>query len=263
MRTRLESYATSTSRHDLIRVRGVTQSVTRSGPGESAVGEMLTYYDDATGERTGLTPEELGEWAAGTAAMLTEGCRLRPGDRAGILLPPHWQTAAILLGAWAAGLAVSFRGWSTAGLAPAGEPLDVTFVERRRIGSWLDDVPAGGHQFSLLGGPPPMGYDDFVGAVRPWLGSAPPVSLARAHDAAMVSGETFGEYRRLADTIAHQQGIGPGDRVLIDAAGTEQPLMWLLAPLAAGASVVLCANLDRALLDDRIHRERVTRVVFA
>ena len=29
-----------------------------------------------------------------------------PGDRAAVLLPPHWQTAAVLLGCWAAGLAV-------------------------------------------------------------------------------------------------------------------------------------------------------------
>ena len=30
--------------------------------------------------------------------LLHEGCRLGPGDRAAVLLPPHWQTAAVLLG---------------------------------------------------------------------------------------------------------------------------------------------------------------------
>ena len=35
---------------------------------------------------------------------------------------------------------------------------------------------------------------------------------------------------------------------------------WLLAPLIAKASIVLCANLDRSRLDARIAAEGVTRV---
>src|SRR4051795_3675269 len=59
---------------------------------------LLTYYDDATGERTALTAAELGGWAAATSALLVHGCGLVPGSRAAIRLPPHWQTAAVLLG---------------------------------------------------------------------------------------------------------------------------------------------------------------------
>jgi len=36
---------------------------------------------------------------------------------------------------------------------------------------------------------------------------------------------------------------------------------WLLAPMVLGASVVLCANLNRRRLDDRMAREGVTRVL--
>jgi uncharacterized protein (TIGR03089 family) len=64
---------------------------------------LLTYYDDATGERVALTAVELGGWAAATSALLSEGCGLGPGRQAAVLLPPHWQTAALLLGTWAAG----------------------------------------------------------------------------------------------------------------------------------------------------------------
>jgi hypothetical protein len=49
--------------------------------------------------------------------------------------------------------------------------------------------------------------------------------------------------------------------VLVDAAGHEHPLKWQLAPLAVGASVVLCANLDPANVDARAAAERVTRVL--
>jgi len=150
---------------------------------------LITYRDDATGERAALTAAEVGGWTAATAALLTQECGLRPGDQAAVLLPPHWQTAAVLLGAWSAGLAVSFRGWATAGLSPAGDPLEVSFVEARRVGSWLDEVPPARHQFVLglapaaaPADPVPDGYRDFPSAVRPHLGAA-----ARSHRPAHTS----------------------------------------------------------------------------
>lgn len=241
----------------------MTQSLARP-----VVDTLITYYDDATGERVALTAGELGGWTAATAALLTDGCGLGPGRQAGVLLPPHWQTAAVLLGAWAAGVEVSFRGWSTAGLTPAGDPLDVTFVERRRVGNWLDDVPAGGYQFVLglePGGAPaaqvPAGYQDYAGAVRSYLGAAPPTTPIDMRGPATVDGTSYAGYGAVAAEVAQLHGIGPGDRVLIDAAASEQPLIWLLAPLSAGASLVLCANLDRSRLDERITAERVTRVL--
>jgi uncharacterized protein (TIGR03089 family) len=223
-----------------------------------APAELLTYFDDETGERAGLTAGEVGDWAAATAALLTDECGLPRGGRVAVLLPPHWQTAAVLLGAWSAGLEVSFRGWATAGLSPAGDPLDATFVESRRAGSWLDDVPAGRHQFAL-GSPLPDGYRDYLSSVRPHLGAGRPSSPVSVHDLA-AAGVTFGEYEAVARGAAESQGIARGDRVLIDVARTEQPMFWLMGPLAAGASIVLCANLDRSRLDERVAAERVTRV---
>jgi uncharacterized protein (TIGR03089 family) len=233
--------------------------------------DLITYYDDATGERVGLSAGEVGRWAAATSALLRVRCGLRAGRQAAVLLPPHWQTAVVLLGCWATGVEVSFRGWSTAGLTPAGEPLDVSFVEQRRIGNWLDEVPAAGYQFALPLGPfsslgpalapTPIGYDDFETAVRPWLGAPAPSSLIDPMGRATVTGETYGSYSEMAAGVAEMQGIRRGDRVLIDAAASEQPLMWLLAPLSAGATIVLCANLDRSRLESRVEAERVTRVL--
>src|SRR5262249_20501901 len=57
---------------------------------------LLTYYDDATGERTELSAAALGAWASRTAGLLHEGCGLGVGGRVAVLLPPHWQTAAVL-----------------------------------------------------------------------------------------------------------------------------------------------------------------------
>ncbi|SDY93984.1 TIGR03089 family protein [Micromonospora pattaloongensis] len=241
-----------------------------------AVGErdrpLVTYYDDATGERAELTVTELAGWAARTAGLLHAGCGLGAGSRAAILLPPHWQTAAVLLGAWSAGVSVSFRGWATAGLPALGpgvdEPFDATFVARDRVDSWLDEVPEARHRFVLglaPGGAPiadvPTGYRDYVAEVRDYPDSLPGYAMIGRTDAASVDGTTFRQWGSLAHALAETLDLRAGDRLLVDAAAHEHPVKWLLAPLAVGASVVLCANLDRAAVDARVAAERVTRVL--
>ena len=224
---------------------------------------LISYYDDRVGERAAVSAGELGDWAGATAALLVEECRLGPGDRVAVLLSPHWQTAAVLLGAWSAGLEVSYQGWATAGLQPAGS-FDATFVAGSRVGSWLEDLPSGRHQFVLgdtgAAKTTDDGYRSFAEAVRPYLGARPAVPLPGADRAATTDGTTFGALGAIAHGVAERSGIGRGDRVLIDTATSEQPVIWLLAPLLAGASIVLCANLDRSILDTRVAEEQVTKV---
>src|SRR5688500_10788668 len=71
---------------------------------------LLTWYDDGTGERVELSGLTLANWVAKTANLLVDGCGLGAGDTATVLLPPHWQTAAVLLGCWTAGLSVDSSG---------------------------------------------------------------------------------------------------------------------------------------------------------
>ena len=59
---------------------------------------------------------------------------------------------------------------------------------------------------------------------------------------------------------AHRLGI-TGGRVLIDADTYPDPRDWLLAPLSAGASIVLCRNTDPTRTANRAESERVTHVV--
>jgi len=201
--------------------------------------DLLTYHDDATGERVGLSAADLGEWSAATAALLIAECGLTAGDRVGVLLPTHWQTAIVLLGAWSAGMEVSFGGGESTFAA--------TFVERRRVGSWIDDVPPARHQFALGPGAPvadvPSGYRDFLTAVRPHLGAPAPAWSSVLQGAAAPGGSTFAEYGHLAREIASSQGMSRGEQVVIDiATASAQPLMWLLAPLSVGAPILLRAG---------------------
>src|SRR3954469_25165700 len=71
---------------------------------------LLTWYDDATGDRTELSGATLDNWVAKTANLLVDGVGLGHGGRVAVLLPPHWQTAAILLGVAAAGLTAELDG---------------------------------------------------------------------------------------------------------------------------------------------------------
>lgn len=233
---------------------------------------LLTYYDDATGERIELSATTLGNWVVKTANLLIDDCGLGSGDRAAVLLPPHWQTAAVLLGTWTAGLAVDLHLAATAGLPRIGPgadgPTQVTFVSQDRLNDMIENVPAADHRFVLglapLGAPMravPDGYLDYLAEVRGQPDQLLSYHLAGVGDPATADGTTYGEWGRLAREVAARAELGPGDRVLVDADQHEHPVKWLLAPLVAGASVVLCAHLDPAVVETRTRSERVTRVL--
>jgi uncharacterized protein (TIGR03089 family) len=231
---------------------------------------VLLYRDDATGERTELSATELGGWSARTAALLVDGCHAGRGARAAVLLPPHWQTAAVLLGAWSAGVAVEFRPWATAGLAPALPGLlDAVFVSRERGASWLEEVPAARHRFVLDLGPrrsadqpePPHGYLDYLTEVARYPDTPPAYRSIGQDDTASPDGTSYREWAGIAQDIAGSLGLRAGDRLLVDAGRHEQPVAWLLAPLVVGASVVLCANLDADALDAAVREENATHVL--
>ncbi|WP_433284668.1 TIGR03089 family protein [Micromonospora sp. CA-244673] len=231
---------------------------------------LLSYLDGATGERTDLTAQQLGAWAARSAGLLRDGCGLRPGDRVAVLLPPHWRTAAVLIGAWSVGLAVSFRPRALAGLPvlePGADlPYDAVFVTPERLDDWLEDVPEGTHRYLVGTGTGPLssvppGWLDWSPEVLRHPEIAPDLDALRPSDPASPDGTSYGEWGAVAREYAKQLDLHAGDRLLVDAAEHEEPLKWLLAPLAAGASVVLCANLDPADRDSRLAGERVTRVL--
>jgi len=206
---------------------------------------LLTWYDDATGERTELSGATLENWVAKTANLLVDAAGLSPGDTAGLLLPPHWQTAVVLLGCWSAHVSVT---WGPP------RPVDVLFV----AGDRLDEAagwPAG-DRYALALAPlaaplrdVPSGFVDYVVEVRGHGDHFTPYPDGGPQDAQL----GWRAARRAAEL-----GIGAGDRVLIDAARCPDPVDWLLAPLTVGASIVLCGNLDHARLADRIDTEKVS-----
>jgi hypothetical protein len=235
---------------------------------------LITFYDDATGERTELSGATLTNWVAKTANLLVDGLGLAPGQRAAVCLPPHWQTAAVLLSCWVAGLTVDPAGEGRADVAfvtapPSAKTAGTASVTTPNAGTASVTTPNAGtasvttpeadevYALALdpLGQPfrpgPPPGTTDFIVEMRPH-GDHLPAIATTPDQVALADG------RRHADLVAQAQrlGVPPRARVLIDADAFPDPVVWLVAPLVAGASVVVCRHLDPTRLPGRLATER-------
>jgi uncharacterized protein (TIGR03089 family) len=203
---------------------------------------FVTFYDDATGERTELSAVTLANWVAKTANLLVDGLGLGVGDVAAVRLPAHWQTAAVLLGCWSAGLTVDL------GTGPGPGTAEVAFVTET-------ETADAGETFALalapLGMPfrpgPPGGTQDYVVEVRGYGDhyTGPPV---RPDQVALADGTTHA-------ALVGSPSPPAGSRLLIDGDRHADPRQWLVAPLLAGGSVVLCRHLDPARLESRLTTE--------
>lgn len=65
---------------------------------------FVTFYDDASGERTELSVTTYANWVAKTANLFVEELMLDPGDDLRIELPPHWLGTVFLGALWSCGL---------------------------------------------------------------------------------------------------------------------------------------------------------------
>ncbi len=222
---------------------------------------FITYYDDETGERTELSAITLANWVAKTANLLQDGLDVAPGQRVAVLLPPHWQTAAVLLGAWSVG-----------GVVTQATPANIFVTSEDRLGDFLDPEAEEifehlvGVSLRPLGAPMqlrPLGVTDFAAEVlvygdhfAPYTPIDPDAIALRVGRLELTGRSVVAATMELAGRL----GLGPEDRLLVDVETVRDagPLPWLLAPLVAGASIVLCRRADPDKLQHRAETERVT-----
>ena len=216
---------------------------------------LLTWYDDATGERTELSGATLANWVSKTANLLTDGCGLGPGDVAAVRTPPHWQTVAIYLGVWTAGLAITHN--------PSSSP-DVAFLMPDASAAAADSFAVGLHPFALPVRDLQSGVADWVSSARVhgdyYTGPAVAASAAALVDLPGGGSVTQGDLVTRGLARAGELDLAPGSRVLISVADHPQPMDWLVAPLVAGCTLVAVANADPSILDSRAGAERATLV---
>jgi len=218
------------------------------------VGPRITYYDDATGERIELSGATLANWAAKTGNLLRDEMGAGPASRVAVLLPAHWQTAAVLFGVW----------WIGAEAVLGAADADVALCTADRLGE-ADGTGAG--EVAVLSLDPfgrpspdlPIGVTDYATAVRVHGDQIVP----ERHPGPALAGRSVDEILADCERSSAARELTSSDRVLSTASWTrpEELVDGLLSILAVGASLVQVANPDPAMLQRRIETERVTRVL--
>lgn len=206
---------------------------------------LVTFYDDATGERVELSGTTYANWVAKSSSLLVEELDIERGSRVLVDLPTHWLVPVFLGALWNIGAEVttehegadlvvcgpersrleSYAAMAAPTLACALLPLGVRFAE---------PLPDGVHDFGVEVWAQP---DAFV----PWDPAQP--------------GDLLHEGRTWADLAA--PGPWSGQRLLTADNPLRDPGL-LLQPLTSGGSVVLWRNPDLARLEVIRTQERVT-----
>jgi uncharacterized protein (TIGR03089 family) len=240
---------------------------------------LVTFYDDASGERVELSARTFDNWVAKTANFLVDGLAAEPGTRVVLVLPPHWQTAVWLMACWSAGLVAEPVDPETVrrgGAEPIESPGPYLLAVAQEV---LDDVLADdglaggaeeivGLSLHSLGAPLadcPPGVTDYAAEVRTYGDRfAPGPEVTPGTPAMNVTKATFtaGELVGAARAAAAKWELDARDRLLVDMpfATLDGVLTGLLAPLASGSSVIIQRNFDKATLDRRLTVEHVTVV---
>jgi uncharacterized protein (TIGR03089 family) len=212
----------------------------RSDPGRP----LVTFYDDATGERVELSVATYANWVAKTASLLVDELDLARGDQILVDLPTHWLGPVFLGAAWTAGLTLVDESPDAVvcgpdGLdrwAPEAASLPVVACSLLPLGvRFADGVPAGVHDFGVEVWSQP---DSFV----PWDPPGP--------DDEAVRGTTQG---------ALFSGRGTAVRLLTTANPVSPAgIATFVDPLLGGGSTVWVRHADAATWQRRYDEERAT-----
>ncbi len=216
----------------------------RNDPGQP----LVTFYDDATGERTELSVTTYANWVSKTAGVLTDDLGLDVGDRVAIDLPCHWLGPVFLGGAWLAGLeVVTGEAADVLVLGPGGS----SRTGDQRLGCALLPFAVAARE------PLPDGVQDY-GTLWPGQPDAFLGLPGGADDAALDGADQAGLIARAASYD------GGGERVATDlnpvvGAGTD----LFVGTLVQGGSVVWTTRPDPERWVGRVGSERATREVRA
>jgi uncharacterized protein (TIGR03089 family) len=219
------------------------------------VGPRITYYDDATGERIELSAVTLANWAAKTGNLLRDELGAGPSSRVAVLLPAHWQTAAVLFGVWWIGAAVVLGDGSQADIALCtADRLDEADATGAGEVAVLSLDPFGRPASDL-----PVGVTDYATAVRVHGDQI----VAERNPGPALAGRSVDEVLAACQTSAAAKGLTAGDRVLstMEWDVPNDVIDGLLAVLSIGGSLVQVANPDPAALSRKMETEKVTRAL--
>lgn len=228
---------------------------------EDAARPLVTFYDDATGERVELSVTTYANWVAKTASLLHDELDVERGARVLLDLPTHWLTAVWLGALWSLGAS------ATDDLADA-EAADAVVCGPAGVGRWAGLAPTRpvvAMSLRPLGArfdePLPAGIVDYgavvLGQPDAFVAVDPPVSGDQAwRDRAGTVSQADLAGLRLGVEVA------PGERLLTDVPPASRPgLAALLVPLRGGGGTVWVRHPEPASWEHRRAVERAGAVL--
>jgi uncharacterized protein (TIGR03089 family) len=253
---------------------------------------LITWYDDALGQRIELSWKTFENWVAKTANLLVDELGVEPGDRVATMLDGHWQAPALLGACWRAGVSVVPAGAGVDGDAAAallaGAGCAACFVHEdlltlvpERFGATRQPPALVAVTSDLLGrGTVDLGGALPFGRVVPGMPdefdpggdnlAAEALLVARSDEADGYAGGTGevgagaerwtqAELLEVAADLGRRLGTGDADRLQsgLDLDSTAGLLAGLVLPLLRGTGVVLERRTDTASTWRRLAEERV------
>ena len=223
---------------------------------------LLTFYDDATGERVELSMATFANWVAKTASLAQDDLDIEPGELVVVDLPTHWLGAVWLLAAWTAGYRVSVEPTSAdrAALVVCGP------ASLDRHSALAATVPVAALSLRPLGGrfttPLPAGTIDFGAVVLAQPDAFAAITPPDPDVAAMESAGQTWTQRELLAAAADVELVGAGGRLItgVNPCSAEGAIM-VTSVLLQSASMVLVANADPGSWKVREEQERATAQV--
>jgi len=215
---------------------------------------LVTFYDEASGERTELSVTTWANWVAKVSSLLADELDVEHGSRLLVDLPTHWLGTVVLGAAWGCGIEVvwdveaddvdavvtgpeALAGWAfLAGRLPV-----VASALQPLAGRFPDGVPDGVHDLGLEVWSQP---DDYAAFPEP------------EDDDPAVTGATHVE---LWGSAAAGDLLTDGGRLLSEAnPASPSGLASLTEPLARSGSLVLVAHASAERREQIAIDERVT-----
>ncbi|WP_109508261.1 TIGR03089 family protein [Nocardioides speluncae] len=212
---------------------------------------LVTFYDDATGERVELSVATYANWVAKTSSLFVEELDLERGQRLRVDLPTHWLGPVFLGAAWTVGLTVTEDDDPDAVVcgpatldrwAAQAEKIPVVACALKPLGvRFSEPLPAGVHDFGVEVWTQPDAF-------TPW---DPPTADDPATDDA-TQAELFAAAR---DGVL----LGDGGRLLTDAnPASPDGRGSFTEPLVRRGSAIWVANADPATWQQKYEAERAT-----
>lgn len=146
---------------------------------------LVTFYDDATGERVELSGTTYANWVAKTSSLLVEEFDVERGSRVLVDLPTHWLVPVFLGAVWNVGAEVIPPGGGSADLVVTGPdglpsyaagPAPVLASALLPLGvRFAEPLPAGVHDFGVEVWSQPdafVPWDPADGSEALWRGEA-------------------------------------------------------------------------------------------